>query len=320
MIKIKESTGHRLLGHSGSCTVENTLKNDNCMHIFEEKDIVFVHDNEKADIGISMHGNPVRGVPKSRCILIKTEPPIYNLFWGINLCNPKYLEKYAAVMSDYILKDLHQTYFTFSVSTFEYVKKFFNKPKNELLCMMLRNKKLAIRLNNFIPGLRKFNKYSNMDLRITADLKFCEYLGPERYHSYGRGWCKKCFKGSPPHTSGIDDGRTIVFSKYKFTFCPENSRFNGYITEKPIWPMCCGSIPIYMGAPDVEKYLPKGTFIDYRNYTPKELCDYITNISEEKYNRYRDNIRKFVTSKEAADRFSVDAYAKKILSVIEEII
>jgi hypothetical protein len=81
--------------------------------------------------------------------------------------------------------------------------------------------------------------------------------------------------------------------------------------------MCCGSVPIYLGAPDVENYLPKGTFIDYRGMTPEELYDLLLNMPDKERTRYRERIRTFITSDES-DIFSSVTFAHKVVSVIEE--
>jgi len=290
--------------------------------IFEMNGIKIVSGNEKAEFGFSLHGDPVQGVPKNRCILAKIEPPIYYWLYGRKLNNLKFIYQYMGVLSFQITEGLNQVHFK-SPQEFNMVNQFFDQPKTELLCMILRNKTRNVRINNLFPSLRKYKKHSNMNLRIDADKEFCKILG-SKYHSYGSGWCEPCFRGAVEEKSEkIIMNKYIptvhpeyeTISKYKFNFCPENSCFDGYVTEKPIQAMLCGSIPIYYGAPDVYKYLPCKTYIDYRNYTPKELCDYILNMSEEEYQKYRERIKKFITTEESKE-FSSVALATKIIDII----
>jgi len=318
LIKIKESNKKRL-GRSSAPNraIENLLRlrifNKRGIDLLQEHDIKFVYDNEKADFGISKYGDTVQGVPRNNCILWKNEPPIYNVFWGWNLCNPNYLKKFMATMSCYEYPGLNQVHFITPRPVFEYIDLFFDKPKPEFLCTILKNKGNAVKLNSFIPKLHKFNNNSLMDYRIEMDDVFCEELKDE-YHSYGRGWNKKCFKGG---ISTYTDKYALI-AQYQFNFCPENSRFNGYVTEKPIVAMCCGSIPVYLGAPNVTDYLPKGTFVDASKFkNSHQLCEYLNHFTEEDLKYYRNNIKKFLKS-DKVNMFSSVAFAEKLISVLED--
>ena len=317
MIKIKESTSHRPV-HSSNNAVEYTLNRVDTlgrkgMDLFEEHGIKFVYGKEKADFGISKHGNKVQGVPKSKCILLKKEPPIYNVFFGWNISKDSFMEKYMAIITNSICGDLVQIHHLTTQQAFEYLK-YFDAPKTTLLCMVMQNKKWAYRLNRMLPSLRKYNRYSNMKIKIKADNTFCDHFdsGYDSY-GYGKGWNKKCFRGSIPKYTD----KFKYISQYIFNFCPENSQFEGYVTEKPIVSMVCGSIPIYIGAPDIYNYLPRGTFIDYRHFTAEELCHYIKDMHPKEIEKYRRNMRKFITSKKVIDRYSSVAFAKKIIRVLE---
>jgi len=318
MIKIKESTSHKPV-HSTDNAVEFTLNRVDTLgrkgiDLLTDHDIKFVYGKERADFGISKHGNTVKGVPKNRCILLKKEPPIYNVFFGWRISNDSFMKKYMAVITNSICGNLPQIHHLTTQQAFEHLD-YFDKPKTKFLCMVLQNKKWAYRLNSFIPTLRKYNKYSNMKVKIEADYYFCKSL-KDKYESYGYGggWWPDCYKGAIPNYND----KYKYISQFKFNFCPENSQFKGYVTEKPIVSMVCGSIPIYIGATDIYDYLPKGTFIDYRHYTPKQLVDKITRLDKTQIKRYRERIRKFITSKEVIDRYSSVAFAEKIIRMLEE--
>jgi len=316
-MKIKESIKKYGLGIDSPNNIEVCMNRTNRygstgMQLLKEHDIGFVHGNEKADVGISKHGCKVKGLSKNQCILLRMEPPIYNIFWGRNINKRGYMKKYKATLS---AQDLYDGSYHYLYPSFKYelINEYFDTPKNNLLCMILKNKNITIFLNNFFPSLRKYNKHSNMKIRTRADKIFCNLLCRNNYYSYGRGWDERCFRGSPPSKDLYN-----VISKHKFIFCPENSRFNGYITEKPIDAMCCGAIPIYLGAPDVKDYLPKETFIDYMYFTPEELVEYIKTMDDKTYRRYQKNIKKFIESKKM-DKFSSIAFAKTLIEVLEEI-
>ena len=71
-----------------------------------------------------------------------------------------------------------------------------------------------------------------------------------------------------------------------FAFCFENSdSYCGYITEKIFDAFFSGTIPIYFGAPDIQDYIPKNCYIDYRQFhSTDELVKKLKSIVEENYN------------------------------------
>ena len=81
--------------------------------------------------------------------------------------------------------------------------------------------------------------------------------------------------------------------------------------------MCCGSIPIYSGPPDVDKYLPLYTFIDCRGLEPEEICERINDMDEDEYEEYLSNIYKFITAESTIDFYSSVRFAEKIVTIIE---
>jgi hypothetical protein len=54
-----------------------------------------------------------------------------------------------------------------------------------------------------------------------------------------------------------------VFNKYKFIICFENSKTDGYITEKIFNVFLSKSIPIYDGAPNIYKFISPQSFIEF---------------------------------------------------------
>jgi len=274
------------------------------------EDITFVRGTEEADIGVSWHGAPVQSVSIPKCILMKNEPPIYNVFFGRNLSDERFTKVYASVMASHKLNN-GDAYYNIPRYEFPLIKKYFEKPKTELLCMMLRNKPWSYRVNSLDYKNRNYNRNSLLKYRKNMDRALCRILGKNKYHSYGGPWCKECFHGEI-------DNKWEVLSKYKFIFCPENSRFDGYVTEKPIQPMCMGSIPIYFGAPDIYEYLPKGTFIDADKFNVKELAEYIKYMPHSEYIGYLKRIRKFITTDESK-RFTSVEFTNKFMKVLEKI-
>lgn len=104
-------------------------------------------------------------------------------------------------------------------------------------------------------------------------------------HSYGRMYNNKLLKN--------DNGRPtklLTYSKYKFTLAFENAVAKDYVTEKFYEPLISGSVPIYLGAPNIDEFSPgENCFINVANFSsPVDLAEYIKILDDdyEKYSNY----------------------------------
>ena len=58
-----------------------------------------------------------------------------------------------------------------------------------------------------------------------------------------------------------------ALAQYRFCLCFENELDTpGYITEKLFDCFFCGTVPIYLGASNIEDYVPKDCFIDMHEF------------------------------------------------------
>jgi len=119
------------------------------------------------------------------------------------------------------------------------------------------------------------------------------------FHLYGKGWDLKYFENSN-YKGQIKEGpseKLKILSKYKFSLCFENTIFDGYITEKIFDCFFTGVIPIYNGPIDIEKYIPKECFINYKNF--KNLSDlnfFLTNLKNSDIEDYHNSTKLFLNS------------------------
>ncbi|KAM9977776.1 hypothetical protein ACTFIR_011648 [Dictyostelium discoideum] len=99
---------------------------------------------------------------------------------------------------------------------------------------------------------------------------------------------KKLNKKDFPHAVFDDLGdslriKELVLSKYKFSLAFENNNITDYVTEKVYTSLLSGSIPIYMGSPNVDEWVPNKSIIKTDDFkSPKELVDYIVYLSKNK--------------------------------------
>jgi len=95
---------------------------------------------------------------------------------------------------------------------------------------------------------------------------------------YGRGWAKWWSRASMwwPYWrhrkalmsiyKGACDSKYEVLSQYKFSLCFENMAMKGYVTEKIFDCLYAGTVPLYLGAPDISELVPEAAYIDCRHF------------------------------------------------------
>jgi hypothetical protein len=90
-----------------------------------------------------------------------------------------------------------------------------------------------------------------------------------------------------------DQGRVTklkTLSSYRFTLAFENAIAPDYVTEKLYEPLLAGSVPIYLGAPNVAEFAPEeGCYINTADFSgPAQLADYLLQLNRDEtaYARY----------------------------------
>jgi hypothetical protein len=133
---------------------------------------------------------------------------------------------------------------------------------------------------NFIPTVYgRINYFNNIwhqykDIRENInfrDKKFCLFTSRNSLNSNKRTVLNELSKIGKIDTLDMYDiyNKTCyhshelitIYSKYKFIICFENSKTNGYITEKIFNVFLSGSIPIYDGAPNIGDYVNINTIL-----------------------------------------------------------
>lgn len=134
---------------------------------------------------------------------------------------------------------------------------------------------------------------------------------------YGKGWgaetspyIKKVYRGE------VTD-KEKKLREYKFVLCLENAIFPGNITEKIFDCFFALSVPVYLGAPDIDEYIPRNTFINIKDFKNlDELVKFIDSIDETAYNTYVENIKTFLKSDEYS-KFSHQKFAETVIDLIK---
>jgi hypothetical protein len=103
--------------------------------------------------------------------------------------------------------------------------------------------------------------------------------------SYGKLFCNRSGRIAQGRT-----GKLAVISRYKFTLAFENSICRDYVTEKFFDPLVAGSVPVYLGAPNVDDFAPgDNCYINASQFgSPQALAAYLMALAEDEaaYARY----------------------------------
>ena len=105
----------------------------------------------------------------------------------------------------------------------------------------------------------------------------------------------KCWRGEIP---GGWDAKVKKIAKYRFSVCFENSVWNpGYLSEKIFDCFCARSVPVYLGSKGNETFLPRGSYIDYRDFRSlASLLDFLRGMDEATHAGYVAKINEFMLS------------------------
>ncbi len=202
----------------------------------------------------------------------------------------------------------------------------FNRPK--YLSLISANKRIH-KLRRLYSGIMNLAHplptFTNIEL-YKERLKLIEYFSYDpAFDLYGHDWQKpvrytfgRYNKNIKASYRGEVANKFKTLQNYKFNLSFENCVYGGYITEKIIDAMFAGSIPTYLGAPDISSYVPSSCFVDFRNFKNlKELDHYLKNMSKSTYMGYVENIVKFLNSEDYYEKFSKEKHAERLISIFK---
>ena len=122
---------------------------------------------------------------------------------------------------------------------------------------------------------------------------------------------RKVWRGTIP-------SKLEALSQYDFSICFDNVILNGWVTEKIFDCFAAGNIPVYWGAPDIEKHVPPECFIDMRKFANyEELRRYLKSLGPKEIQRYRENGRAYLRS-EKFKPFTKQVFAERLARLVEE--
>jgi hypothetical protein len=227
--------------------------------------------------------------------------PFLGNFLGIDI-EPSYIE----AVCGYKIKNTFQARCT---NCFDYEVDWRNKTHH--MCLFTRIKSAT--------HSDKYKRYNIYNIRQKVAETACNRY-KNKFDFYGASLPMPCYRGE------INDDREFHYCKldkmasYNFNICLENSRFNGYVTEKITHSLIARCIPIYIGAPDVSNYIPKELFIDISNYKNIGECfDYVDSLSPKDIAEWISKIDDFVTDEKNSYQLDSLRWADEIIRFVNSL-
>ena len=200
----------------------------------------------------------------------------------------------------------------------KYHKYFYPSPARALTGVRdYDEKKFMVMINSF----KRHHKGTTGDLYVERLLALEYFAGHSEIDLYGVGWGRLRNKLIRSVYKGEVEEKGPTLRDYKFSLVFENSNNDiGGITEKMFDVMAAGCVPVYWGAPNVEEYVPRGCYIDYRRFGDyKELNRLLKGMRRDEYDGYIGDIRRFLDS-DSYRRFTSEYFAKRMLEMVNKVL
>lgn len=177
----------------------------------------------------------------------------------------------------------------------------------------LKPNKLEFDKKKFCTAFVGNKYYSNPNELYTERLNIINFFEKNHFDDFeffGWDWNRSQFRTY----KGSVKNKIDYLKNYKFCICYENTKFiKGYISEKIFDCFVAGSVPIYLGASNINQYIPDGCFIDRSKFSDNEsLYRYLKGITAKEYQLYLDNIDSFLLSPQSRV-FSEEYFIEKFI-------
>lgn len=136
------------------------------------------------------------------------------------------------------------------------------------------------------PKTGLINAFISSDINQSNRLQYLkELMSYLDVHSYGKALNNRQLEND----NGLMS-KASAMASYKFTIAFENAIDKDYVTEKFYHPLILGSVPVYLGAPNIVDFEPgHHCFINVKDFSSmKELADYLLELDQDdqRYDQY----------------------------------
>ena len=239
-----------------------------------------------------------------------------------------YLRKFTHVLAwhrKYLNADIRPVFYLFPTPDYDsqLLELSGSSDRNPAICIINSNKfspKFSF-YEGYSQRLRIIVKLNSLGCRV--DLYGMQWdVGPRAVIPYG-GVLSKLFSSlnanqlfkriSMRHFKGTPISKSDVLHRYTFCLVVENYIAENYITEKIFDSMASGAIPIYLGAPNIESFVPKECFINASKFKNIEaLSIFVKQLGPADIEQYRYNALKFIKQFSTGEHSSIH-FAEKIV-------
>lgn len=189
------------------------------------------------------------------------------------------------------------------------------------LTMISGNKRSPFTLKRLIGGILSGKFYREL---YKERLNVVNYFSGHNFDLYGMGWQKEMPGETPELRKAINacyrgpvEDKLATLREYRFTVTLENTISPGYITEKIFDAIFAGSVPLYLGAPDITDFVPADCFIDLRKFKDfTALRTYLENFTEAEYQKMHSAMQKYVHGEQYTP-FSQEYFTKQMIELIK---
>ena len=171
------------------------------------------------------------------------------------LCEPSFMKFFDLQMNYHLNADVVVPYIRYNF--------------RELLREKTQEKEREKIINSFISS--SFNQSGRAEyLR--------ELMNHLDVHSYGKLFQNRVIQ----HDKGYQSKMELI-AKYQLTLSCENAIVQDYVTEKFYDPLIAGSVPVYLGAPNINDFAPGDRcFINASDFnSPASLAEYLLAVSKD---------------------------------------
>jgi hypothetical protein len=188
-------------------------------------------------------------------------------------------------------------------------ERFTNVPKNKFMVML------------------RANKISNQPGELYGErrdlVRYFESRDDNLFDLHGPGW------NDPNHAEpvmyrnyrGFASGTVETYAKYKFTLGMDNSAVPGLFTYDLFSAMLAGSVPVYLGAPDITDFVPADAFVNVADFSSyDELVERLIEISENgELEEYRKRGADFLSSPQY-EPFTMEYFTRSVSDAVLKIV
>lgn len=118
---------------------------------------------------------------------------------------------------------------------------------------------------------------------------------------------------------GVAGDKHQTLANYRFALCIENTRFPGYISEKLFDCFFTGTIPVYLGAPDIGDYVPEEAYVRADSFEDHDgLLAHLRSMDAERAEQALAAARDFLASP-AFEPFTEEHFVATMMEAIDSV-